>query len=76
MKQYVQAKATKVDEKKDPETGAITYRVALEVVETLTVNSQIKPEIGKDQIFEVSHYNFTDDKGRVVKGFKILGALK
>lgn len=48
MKQYVQAKATKVEEKKDPETGAISYRVILETVETITVNSLIKPEIGND----------------------------
>lgn len=76
MKQYVQAKATKVEEKKDPETGAVSYRVVLETVETLTVNSLIKPEIGKDQIFEVSHYDFSDKDGKRIKGFKILGSLK
>lgn len=76
MKQYVQAKATKVEEKKDPETGAISYRVVLETVQTITVNSTIKPEIGKDQIFEVSHYDFNDKDGKRVKGFKILGSLK
>lgn len=76
MKQYVQAKATKVEEKKDPETGAVSYRVVLETVATLTVNSLIKPEIGKDQIFEVSHYDFSDKDGKRIKGFKILGSLK
>ena len=76
MKQYVQAEATKVEEKKDPETGAISYRVVLETVQTITVNSTIKPEIGKDQIFEVSHYDFNDKDGKRVKGFKILGSLK
>lgn len=76
MKQYVQAKATKVEEKKDPETGAISYRVVLETIQTISVNSQIKPEIGKDTIFEVSHYDFSDKEGKRIKGFKIVGAMK
>lgn len=76
MKQFIEAKATKVEEKRDEKTGAITYRVVLEVVDTLTVNSLVKPEIGKTQHFEVSHYDFTDESGKRIKGFKILGTLK
>ncbi len=76
MKQFIEAKATKVEEKKDPETGAITYRVELEVVDKLTVNSLVKPELNKSQLFEVSHYDFTDEKGKRIKGFKILGTAK
>jgi hypothetical protein len=76
MKQFIEAKATKVEEKKDPETGTITYRVELEVVDKLTVNSLVKPELNKSQLFEVSHYDFTDEKGKRIKGFKILGTAK
>ena len=76
MKQFIEAKATKVEEKKDPETGVITYRVGLEIVENLTVNSLVKPELNKSQLFEVSHYDFTDEKGKRIKGFKILGTAK
>lgn len=76
MKQFIEAKPTKVEEKKDPETGTITYRVVLEIVETLTVNSQIKPELNKVQLLEVSHYDFNDEKGKRVKGFKILNTVK
>ncbi len=76
MKQFIEAKAIKVEEKKDPETGAITYRVELEVVDKLTVNSLVKPELNKSQLFEVNHYDFTDEKGKRIKGFKILGTAK
>lgn len=76
MKQFIEAKPTKIEEKKDEKTGAITYRVVLEMVETITVNSQVKPELNKLQLLEVSHYDFTDDKGKRVKGFKILNSVK
>ena len=76
MKEYISAKPVKVEEKKNAETGAISYRVVLEIVETLTVNSVIKPELGKEQVFEVSRYDFTDEKGKQIKGFKIIGGLK
>ena len=32
--------------------------------------------VTKDQIFEVSHYDFSDKDGKRIKGFKILGSLK
>ncbi len=76
MKEYVEAKAVKVEERKDEKTGTISYRVVLEVVDSLTVNSTIKPELNKTQLFEVSHYDFTDDKGKNIKGFKIIGTAK
>lgn len=77
MKKYVEAKALKVDERKDEKTGTISYRVVLEVVDSLTVNSTIKPELNKNQLFEVSHYEFTDkETGRLIKGFKIIGTAK
>lgn len=77
MKQYVQATPVKMEEKRDEKTGAITYRVELEVVDKLTVNSLIKPELNKAQYFEVSHYDFVEkETGKRVKGFKILGTLK
>lgn len=76
MKQFIEAKPTKIEEKKDPETGVISYRVVLELTEIRTVNSAVKLELNKPQILEVSHYDFTDEKGRQVKGFKIINSVK
>lgn len=76
MKQFIEAKPTKIEEKKDEKTGVVSYRVVLELTETRTVNSAVKLELNKSQIFEVSHYDFTDDKGKQVKGFKIINIVK
>lgn len=76
MKQFIEAKPTKIEEKKDPETGVVSYRVVLELTETRTVNSAVKLELNKSQILEVSHYDFTDDKGKQIKGFKIINIVK
>lgn len=77
MKEYIQATAVKAEEKKDEKTGAIIYRVVLEVVDTITVNSFVKPELNKNQLFEIRRHDFTDkETGKQVKGFKILGTAK
>lgn len=75
MREFIQATPTKIEEKKNPETGVVSYRVVLEIVETLTVNSGVKLELNKSQLLEISRYNFEKD-GKTIKGFKILGPAK
>jgi hypothetical protein len=76
MKQFVEGKPTKIEEVKDEKTGVISYKITLEFVETLTVNSAVKPELNKLQMLEVRHYDFKDKEGKQVKGFKILNTVK
>lgn len=76
MREFIQATPTKIEEKKNPETGAITYRVVLEIVDTLTVNSAVKLELNKSQLLEISKYDFDSKDGKKIKGFKILGPAK
>lgn len=53
MKKYVEAKALKVDERKDEKTGTISYRVVLEVVDIpYHLLTDQKQDLSKEQGFD------------------------